>query len=198
MPQTMLNRVLDPIADEMAQKNSISEICQFISTHQESSWLKAVWDYGCRIGAPMFDFDYKSTEDKVGDFFSIIVWNPINICRAPEDDKRGNYPADKIDLEVINWISDKELIDPQLEPVPGGWFSTLYKLARSAEENSNNISNDLIKDYINQCCMTLSNQIGYLLGYYIFTWTPREPTHHRQPINKNPILAPDKVALDEK
>ena len=36
--------------------------------------------------------------------FSLIIWNPGNICRAPSDDKRNGVPGNTIDEEVIEHL----------------------------------------------------------------------------------------------
>jgi len=59
-------------------------------------------------GKPAADPDF-SDGDRMRDFVglvnSIILWNPANICRAPKDPIRGDYPLDSVDNEVLEHLA---------------------------------------------------------------------------------------------
>lgn len=43
-------------------------------------------------------------DTKLEDILAIVMWNPLNICYAPVDNKRLSYPGEYVDYEVINHL----------------------------------------------------------------------------------------------
>lgn len=157
VPQNTLNLVLNPLMKDMAKNcNTISQVENFI----KNSWMQSVYDYGKKIGAPMFIFDDHDPETKVGGFFSIVTWNPVNICRAPEDKNRGGIPGETIDTQVEQYLANHQAD----QGVNAAWLSSLQSLMK----DSKNV--DKIKDYITKCSDTLSGQVNKGIGYYSFPW----------------------------
>lgn len=177
VPQGMLNRILDPLMNEMAKCKDDQAVKDFIEKKKATCpWLKLVYDYGISIKAPMFDFTQSDSEDKVGNFFAIVTWNPVNICRAPEDtkrnqlpdaDKRTNYPGENIDEQVADYLGNPA--HKSAQGVNAAWLTSLQTLINETKKNNKNI-NDFISAYINECCKTLSGQQKSGIGYYSFPW----------------------------
>lgn len=157
VPQNMLDSVLNPLMKEMAKCNDIAQVENFING---SPWMKLVYDYGKKINAPIFDFDQKEPEDKVGNFFAIVTWNPVNLCRAPKDDERGKRPGQNVDIEVRDYLDNHS----KDQGVNTDWLSSLKTL------NQNETDKNKIEKYITQCCNTLSGQLKEGIGYYSFPW----------------------------
>jgi hypothetical protein len=168
VPQGMLNLILDPLMNEMAKCKDDQAIKDFIEKKKDTyPWLKLIYDYGFYIKAPMFDFTQSDSEDKVGNFFAIVTWNPVNICRAPEDSSRKNYPADKIDEQVADYLGNPA--HKSAQGVNATWLTSLQALITETNKNNKNI-NDFINAYVNECCKTLPGQQKSGIGYYSFPW----------------------------
>ncbi|MFC3640931.1 hypothetical protein [Aquibium oceanicum] len=111
-------------------------------------------------GAPeaiFVDGNGADVEERLGGYFSVINWNPANICRAPGDNHRNGYPGNGPD----NAVALKLLIDPNnpgivLDPNFGGFLEA-------------NIANLLanVDDFITSCnaCLAVTP-----MGYYKFDW----------------------------
>jgi len=159
VPQNTLNLVLNPrMADMAAACHDLNQTIDYIAAGP--AWMQAVYDYGDEIGAPMFDFDEGDPEDRLGGFFSIVTWNPINICRAPDDARRGGAPGDNIDQQVVDYLAAHQV--PQ--GVVPAWLASLNNLI----PNPANVV--LIEDYITECSNTLAAQLAGGIGYYAFPW----------------------------
>ncbi|WP_338791985.1 hypothetical protein [Bernardetia sp. MNP-M8] len=164
VPQQMLNLVLDDVMANMAMAcNNLTDVIQFIQDHQaQSPWLMSVWCYANAANIPyniLFDFDENDPEDKLGGFFSIITWNPVNICRAPTDDHRGGVPGNNIDVQVVDYLTQNpQGVDPQ-------WIVAVNAL-NNGDINTN--------QYITACSNTLAMQAVQGTGYYAFPWKTQE------------------------
>lgn len=97
-------------------------------------------------------------EERLGGYFSVINWNPVNICRAPSDNHRGGYPGNHPD----SFVALKLLVDPNNAditlPAPFSAFlqANLGNIAANADAfiaASNN-------------CLPLMPQ-----GFYKFNWS---------------------------
>ena len=157
VPQKTLNIVLNPLMESMAKScKNLPDVKNFI----KNSWMQSVYDYGEKIGAPMFDFEDSDPETKVGGFFSIVTWNPVNICRAPEDKKRNGVPGNTIDTQVEQYLAAHK----DQQGVNTAWLSSLQTLMKDDKNK------DKITDYIVKCSDTLSGQLTKGIGYYAFPW----------------------------
>jgi hypothetical protein len=98
-----------------------------------------------------------NVEDRLGGYFSVINWNPVNISRAPSDNNRGGYPGNNPD----NVVALKLLINPAVPtitlPVPFAGFL------------QNNIG-DLVGNI--DAFITAGNDCLPLMpqGFYKFNW----------------------------
>lgn len=173
VPQQILNRVLDNLANQMAKEKDLAGVNAYIDRSDTPAWLSQVRAYGTGIGAPMFDFDETKTEDRVGGFFSIVTWNPINICRAPGDNHRNGVPGERVDNEVVNWINANQ----GKVGVPKAWIDLLLQLRDPVIPTNNQID-----QYIAQCCASLEGQRTKGIGYYAFPWV-----RNRQ-VTNNPLI----------
>lgn len=160
VPQNILNVILNPLMVAMAaQSNNLGQALAFMNGPQGAPWMQLVYNYGLAIGAPMFDFDEADPEDKLGGFFSIVTWNPVNICRAPEDNRRNGVPGNNIDVEVVNYLNNNQAA----QGVNAPWLASLQALVL----NANNAN---ITAYITACSNTLAGQQVAGIGYYAFPW----------------------------
>jgi hypothetical protein len=165
VPQNILNQELTLALNAMAifcvnEHANSAGVQAFINTNGIGfPWLRDVFSYGQQIGAPMFDFEVDDIEDRFDGFFSIVTWNPINLCRAPSDDRRNGRPGNTIDIEVSNFIDANQ----QAQGVDAAWVLTLNQLI--ANTNFQNI-----KNYITACSQTLDWQLHNGVGYYTFDW----------------------------
>jgi len=114
VPQNILHTVLDPIANA-AFANAPANIAAlniFLNANYPNMGFQHVTDYINNVlvaqgaGPHLFvEPQGQDAEDYVGGYFSVIMWNPENICRAPVDARRGGAPGNAIDLQVINYLS---------------------------------------------------------------------------------------------
>jgi hypothetical protein len=185
IPQNILNTVLDDVMADMAQHcDTPDEVTTYITNNTEAHpWLATTRAYGTAIGAPMFDFDSQDPEDKMGGFFSLITWNPVNICRAPSDNARMHnnlpYPGDAIDEEVYNYL----VAHQEEEGISEAWLAALTALVADPEGEG------LAEAYITACSATLAGQQAAGAGYYAFPW-----------VNNNGVYSPqvENVSLAQK
>lgn len=158
VPQNILNEVLDATMDYMYTHCPTVESAVDYVTHN-APWMLDTYNYGLRLNINMFDYDEDDPEDRFGTFFSIVTWNPVNLCRAPSDDRRGGYPVNNIDLQVANYLRAHQMeqgVDPD-------WMAALDDvIANASVEN--------ITNYLNACCATLDYQLTNGIGYYQFPW----------------------------
>lgn len=158
VPQNILNEVLDATMDYMYTHCPTPESAvQYVTTH--APWTLDTYNYGLHLNINMFDYDANDPEDRFGTFFSIVTWNPVNLCRAPGDDRRGGYPGNHIDEQVADYLRTHQMeqgIDPD-------WMAALDQVI--ADASVENITN-----YLNACCATLDYQLTDGIGYYQFPW----------------------------
>lgn len=177
--QKLLNTVLDKVMNNMAaQCKNLVEVIKFIQTNQAMyPWLRNAWQYTTKVKIPynrLFNFDKTTPEEKVGGFFSIIMWNPINICRAPHDEERGRTLAPDIDKQIIEYLT--------LNPIG---VSQLWLIA------VNGLNNGTIdvNQYITICSNILMMPTIQEKGYYTFSWERNQdnnlvPAYMNQPSRK--------------
>lgn len=175
VPQNILREILQPAADGMwnsfKAQTSEKDLDVFAEKYcydnsKAYPWLPNMYKYydNLRIkdkNVPsFFDEDATNSNDSVGTFFSIAVWNPANICRAPEDNKRGGRPGNEIDTEVINYIRTASNKVPHSTAV----FDAAYELSRDAQ-NAAKRSNFMV-----QINIRLNPMLSTPEGFYQFTW----------------------------
>lgn len=185
VPQTMLNIVLDPIMMAMSGAcNNVGDIADFINGLFHGiparPWLQQVLDYETALQAPpisapeaaFFDWGEQNPEDKVGGFFSIITWNPINICRAPNDIQRGNYPVNAVDAQVLTYL-DAHNIPPIADAAcliaAQNTINNPYDFINPANP-ANVAAIAAIEAYLITSSATLAPQLIASAGYYAFPW----------------------------
>ncbi|MGI9580226.1 hypothetical protein ACR1PO_03330 [Chryseobacterium sp. RRHN12] len=174
VPQIMLDLILKPLLAEMAQDcYNPDDVNTFINKQVTFPWLKQVFHYGKAIGAPMFDFEEEDPGDRLGNFFSIVTWNPVNICRTPADEPRSGYPHEAIDRQVINYLGHHQAA----QGVNPEWLLRLQNL-------TGNLSLANLNAYIAACCLTLQGQLELGTGYYSFPWQ-----------DHNGILVPERMQM---
>lgn len=99
--------------------------------------------------------DAKEPLERYRGYFSVVVWNPVNICRAPEDHHRqGGAPGDKVDEEVLCFLKKN---------------TTQLGLPDGFVEKANSAKAD-IPGFIAYCNSTLETMKTTPLGYYAFEW----------------------------
>lgn len=169
VPQNTLNVVLNAVAADMGNflsndaNNNVAGVQTYIANNVAAHpWLQDVYNYGVAIGAPMFEFDTNDANDKVDGFFSIVTWNPVNICRAPSDDRRGGLPGNDIDHQVNNYLEANQAA----QGVGNNWLNALDQLMT----HGNGDNNEYLLAYINACSATLNAQLAAGIGYYSFPW----------------------------
>lgn len=165
VPQGLMNRVLDRLMLEMSKAcNTRDEVAAYITNH--AAWMKPALDYGeffnvlpgfFRFDAVHIDGNDERAEMRLGWLFSIITWNPVNICRAPQDQDRGNYPGERLDLEVRKYLGKYP------EKCDGAWLAALLRLPAEP-------ANSDILDYLKVTTHTLTAQQSNANGYYAFPW----------------------------
>jgi hypothetical protein len=114
--QTIYQGRLEQIAGQVDQQlfgtphYTLAGVNTFLVQNFPGLNFQAVTDYIALVlqghgGAQEHIFvDHEGTdlEDRVGGYFSVINWNPVNICRAPTDEYRNGYPANAPDQQVVN------------------------------------------------------------------------------------------------
>lgn len=113
---------------------------------------------------PVIQNNLANAESRVGDLFSIVTWNPVNICRAPSDAQRGGIPGENIDRQVVGWLNANQ------GSVNAQWLAALNVLDQLQVRTVADI-----RTYLAACTATLPGQQGAQgapTGYYRFNWTP--------------------------
>jgi len=160
VPQNILNRILDDQMVYMAANcPDVASTVAYVTNPARPQWMRDAYDFGLTLGIEMFNFDNDNMENKFGTFFSIITWNPVNLCRAPSDDRRGGYPAEAIDEQVADYLRAHQ---PE-QGVNANWMTALDAVIA-------NTNDDTITDYLNACSATLNAQLVAGIGYYQFPW----------------------------
>jgi hypothetical protein len=140
---------------------------------KDKGWLLKVLAYSRTLQAPgaarpyeFFSFNNGSKAiEKFGDFFSIVLWNPVNLARAPDDKERATPPRENVDTEVIHRLSGLAAQAPY-----SLWYAALSELAEGiASERPPAEITTLLRAYIVACSDTLGNP--EVFGFYQFNWT---------------------------
>ena len=194
VPQNMLGIVINEVGDAMlavAQKEP-QNLPKYLNTDPNDlkaynpklenidlTWLIAVWNYGaaCPDMLTQNPQDSEQAEFLVEEICSIVIWNPVNICRAPEDKNRGGYPKEQIDDEVKLYLIQHKANQPMPKNIDILGPLTVI-----------NETLDKVNEYLAACSATLSEQLIRGLGYYKFPWT----NHKALPIL---LLAPEGIEL---
>lgn len=170
VPQGIMNIVLDPLMIAISGAcNSAGEVNAYIQdAAHHAQWLAPVVAYAASVQINPFDFDHApglpanalaDAEARLGDLFSIITWNPVNICRAPEDERRANYPGNVLDAVVLARLNAHPAgVDPQ-------WLAAVNALAAIAQPTPDNI-----RTYLAASTAALPAQQHAPTGYYSFPW----------------------------
>lgn len=182
VPQGMMNRILNPVMLDMSElcDNALDVLRYIRHPPHRAQWLEPALDYGKHFNMPLFDFDTSHlpsslprAEARLGGLFSVVTWNPINICRAPEDHTRGNYPGENLDDQVR-----RQLLAYRNSPHPT-WRTSLNNSLQSALDGtwldalanlSGEPSEDELRAYLSVATATLVQQHNKPLGYYRFLW----------------------------
>lgn len=176
VPQNILDKVLDPIATQVfnqAQRpTTLAALNGFLNAAYPDLGFQHVTAYANHLvanGAPatvFVDPAGNDIEDYVGGYFSIIMWNPVNICRAPTDGRRNEAPGNEIDFQVIPRLAIGARLEAAFRAIP---------------------PNPGIPD-INAFIAAINAELHDLhttpAGYYQFPWKDEPIAHHER------ILAP--------
>ncbi|OJJ21070.1 hypothetical protein BKI52_10895 [marine bacterium AO1-C] len=176
VPQNMLGIVINEVGDALTviAKKEPQNLPKYItdpSTLKEINpklasinlaWLPIVWKYGtaCKGMLTENPEDTEEAEWLIDEVCSIVVWNPVNICRAPEDKNRGGYPKESIDQDVALYLEKHTDSQPMSSTVDV--LGTLTVINNTLPR---------VNDYITACAETLIEQLAHGLGYYKFPWT---------------------------
>jgi hypothetical protein len=170
VPQNILNTVLSPIADlaYAARPNNLVALDNFLTQNYPQMNFGDITTYINNVlvanGAhPAIFVDTTGTdaEDYLGGYFSVIMWNPVNICRAPTDDRRGGAPGNTVDLQVINYmLNNVAAAGIQLLPGMITAFQRMPATPVPADTEA----------FIAACNQSLVNQQANATGYYQFPW----------------------------
>jgi hypothetical protein len=185
--QQTMNLVLDAMMLDMSNVcNSPAHVATYIAhPPHNAGWLAPAVAYGNALGIPMFDFatpmvlnNAANAETRVGNLFSIVTWNPVNICRAPDDMYRNGIPGANLDYLVLNylratpgaaanaaWMAAATTLAqapgaaalPALAPVPIPAVPLVQTAAR-------------VTAFLTASTATLAAQLGTASGYYQFNW----------------------------
>ncbi|WP_429930397.1 hypothetical protein [Agrobacterium vitis] len=96
----------------------------------------------------------------LGNYFSVIVWNPVNICRAPEDKQRDGTPGENPDFEVIQFILNN-VDDPNIT------LRTEIRPFFAKYRNEIADQAEAVRNFVQQSNSCLDNQPN---GFYMFKW----------------------------
>lgn len=183
VPQNRFDGFLRTVADELwravlAQGNprdaDIEALVQNTpELEKDKAWLLKVLAYSKTLQAPgaaepyaFFSFNNgDKTIEKFGDFLSIVLWNPVNLARAPDDKERATPPTANVDAEVMHHLSGMGEQEPYLQ-----WYAALRELKEGiASARPEAEITTLLRAYIVACSDTLSNP--QVFGFYQFNWT---------------------------
>ncbi len=187
IPQNMLLDVLRPIAEDAHnnQRLNLGDLNNFLVQKYPQLNFQNVTNYIeqhlIQNGAPELDFARfvpNNIEDSYGGYFSVIVWNPLNICRAPDDNQRGGNPGNNIDFEVIEYLLQNHN-EPGINLFQAMQVQEMQVAFQAILDNRaplNNYHNDLqqgqqfIRNFIAACNASLANLQQNPSGFYQFPW----------------------------
>jgi hypothetical protein len=128
VPQNILDEVLDPIATQVFNQAprpaTLAALDLFLNAAHPNLGFQHVTAYANHLianGAPATLFVNPAAsdiEEYVGGYFSIIMWNPVNICRAPTDGRRNDSPGNEIDFQVIPRLAIGARLDAAFQAIP--------------------------------------------------------------------------------
>lgn len=172
IPQNIMNLVLNDMMIEMSDVcDNANDVLVYINhPPHNAAWLAPAYEYGVALGIPMFEWgrgpkesetlDIDYAEDRVGGLFSIVTWNPVNICRAPADDCRNGVPGNTIDTAVLAYLSTNDIgVNP-------GWLQAAQTLSQAVQL----LTLNSVRAYLAACTSTLTAQLTTATGYYAFPW----------------------------
>lgn len=170
VPQNLLGKVLDPIAtNAYAQRPRPADIATlntFLTTNYSRLGFGAVTNYINSVLIPggakeVLFVDSEATDDEawLGGYFSVIMWNPVNICRAPIDARRGQTPGETVDQEVIKYLLTMSVL-------PSGELKTAFESMQSGSPSVPDIER-----FIAACNQSLDTLQAFPNGYYQFPWS---------------------------
>jgi hypothetical protein len=165
VPQGLMNTVLDPLMIAMsAACHSAADVNVYIANAAHNAvWLAPAVAYAVNRNIDVFDFSepdagtLATAEARLGDLFSLITWNPVNICRAPDDVHRNGVPGNAIDHAVIAWLNQAG--------VSAAWLAAVNVLAAIAAPTPADV-----RTYLTASTATLEGQQAQPTGYYSFAW----------------------------
>tara|TARA_R110002051_G_scaffold86498_2_gene152391 strand:+ start:75262 stop:76026 length:765 start_codon:yes stop_codon:yes gene_type:complete len=172
VPQNELNRILQPIAaaafNHIPRPNTLALLNTFLTANYPNFNFNHVTDYINQVliangaGSHYFiDSTGQDIEDYIGGFFSVITWNPVNICRAPQDSRRGGTPGRTVDQQVINYIDmHRTQVGITLDP----------NMILPFQDMTGHYTNNQLIAFIAACNTSLTNQNVIGKGYYQFSW----------------------------
>ena len=117
-----------------------------------------------------------SVENRVGGYFSVIVWNPINLCRAPVEAVRDKYSANTVDNQIRTHLI-------KYSNKPGITLSRQMRLA--FKTLGSQPDEQQLQRYIARCNASLVENHYATRGYYSFNWK-QDPTNRY-------VLIPDQI-----
>lgn len=165
IPQNLLALILDPIANAafLHQPASLVALDAFLTLTYPNLNFNEVTNYINNSlianGAPpnlFLDSTANDAEDYLGGYFSVIMWNPINICRAPMDGRRGGTPGNTVDMQVINHLLQFNSFNP-------GMTATFQAMPAIP-------ANQDIENFIAASNSALAILTASPSGYYQFDW----------------------------
>jgi hypothetical protein len=156
-------------AAERMDVTSLATLANFLIGCFGDFGYESVCAYAAALDAEdrLFDDDADGLQ-RVRGFFSLIVWNPANICRAPEDAHRGDYPENVFDNVVAAHLVQGANENAEgILPIPD-----LLRDGFDGASRGNWEPRTLLVALNN----TLRDQINVAHGYYQFQWGPNEPS----------------------
>jgi len=178
VPHTLLSCVLEPIAMAVSRALdggrpgralTFDNVAHYLETHYPELRFDAVNRYiRSRLiaGVParkerfVSDGRGKALEARVGGYFSVLIWNPANLCRAPCDSERAGYPGERVDAAVRSYL----LINgdtPGLTAAMSDAFDDVGNEPTTVAE---------VTTFIAACNVSLTDPIDRAKGYYVFPW----------------------------
>lgn len=177
VPQNLLSAVLKPIAE--AVSNALDGSCDSkmltldnVATYLETNYADMAFDSvnryirdtliahgGARESVFVTTDNGDTVEERVGGYFSVLIWNPVNLCRAPSDDKRAAYPGNAVDDEVRNYLL-----------VNNATTGLTADMSTAFNDVGNNPSTPAVQAFITACNTALMTDVDTPKGYYAFAW----------------------------
>lgn len=180
IPQNLLDLVLAPaMNDAYAQvpppANLITLNAYLLANHPNVDWTP-VTTYATWLTTPpnlcplnyLIDPTGGDAEEMFGGYFSLMMWNPVNICRAPSDAHRGGKPGNTIDTEVINYIvANSAQAGIMLNANMAAAFNAInaYIIIHGPPLNIM-----ALEAFISSCNLELLGMMPGTEGFYTFSW----------------------------